>query len=133
MIDLDHFKQVNDTYGHHAGDIVLNCFAKFLQKFIRTYDILGRIGGEEFLIVLPDTGFRNARHFSERLREHIEKNLAIPYESITISITVSLGISCMSEDDESLDDIMKRADQGLYKAKNEGRNRVGWVDSSLHS
>jgi diguanylate cyclase (GGDEF)-like protein len=133
MIDLDHFKQVNDTYGHHAGDIVLNGFAKFLQKFIRAYDILGRIGGEEFLIVLPDTSFGNARQFSERLREHIEKNLAIQYESITIRITVSLGISCMSEDDDSLDDIMKRADQGLYKAKNEGRNRVGWVESSFHS
>jgi diguanylate cyclase (GGDEF)-like protein len=133
MIDLDHFKQVNDTYGHHAGDLVLNGFAAFLQKFIRAYDILGRIGGEEFLIVLPDTGFGNARHFSERLREHVQKNLAIPYESIIIRITISLGISCMSEGDESLDDIMKRADQGLYKAKNEGRNRVGWLESSSHS
>lgn len=124
MLDIDKFKDVNDTYGHLTGDEVLKEISTRLNKSVRIYDIPGRYGGEEFLVVLPDTNFEDTKSFAERIRTHIkEKPIA------NIKLTISLGITSMKADDESVDDIIKRADEGLYKAKNSGRDRTEWTDT----
>ena len=123
MIDIDHFKNVNDQYGHLTGDEILKKVSVLLGNAIRIYDILGRFGGEEFLIVLPDTDFENIRSLAERIRLNIREN-AIE----NINLTISLGISSLRVEDESIDAMVKRADEGLYKAKYKGRDRVEWID-----
>jgi diguanylate cyclase (GGDEF)-like protein len=128
LIDIDHFKSINDNYGHLFGDEALRSISSLIQKSIRSYDILGRIGGEEFLVILPDTNFEETRNFAERIRTDIKDNFELKTESSgAIKITVSLGISEMQYSDPSIDDIIQRADRGLYKAKNSGRDRVGWI------
>ncbi|MCL4457847.1 MAG: diguanylate cyclase [Nitrospirae bacterium] len=122
ILDIDHFKSINDSYGHLVGDKVLRDIANHIARSIRTYDILGRYGGEEFLIILPETDFEEAKNLAERIR------IAIKEKPIwNIEVTVSLGIASKSDKDESEDDIIKRADDGLYKAKNSGRDRVEYV------
>ena len=128
MIDIDHFKNINDNYGHLIGDKVLKDFSLFLSKFIRAYDILGRYGGEEFLIVLPDTDLESTKHFAERLRREVREMLVIKADSYQINLTISLGVASLSKHDNILDDVLKRADDGLYKAKNTGRDRVAWIE-----
>jgi diguanylate cyclase (GGDEF)-like protein len=128
MIDIDHFKNINDNYGHLIGDKVLKDFSLFLSKFIRAYDILGRYGGEEFLIVLPDTDLESTKHFAERLRREVREMLVIKVDSYQINLTISLGVASLSKHDNILDDVLKRADDGLYKAKNTGRDRVAWIE-----
>lgn len=126
MLDIDHFKHVNDTKGHPAGDEVLREVVCRLRKSVRPYDVVGRYGGEEFLILLPDTLFEEAMVVAERIRIDIRSEpFAICGEDLCIS--VSLGISCFHERDSSLNDLLKRADEGLYKAKHAGRDRVEWV------
>lgn len=122
IFDIDHFKSINDKYGHLVGDEVLREIANNTAKSIRIYDILGRYGGEEFLIVLPETDFENAKNLAERIR------IAIKEKSIwNIKVTVSLGVASMQDKNESIDDMIKRADESLYKAKNSGRDRVGGI------
>lgn len=123
IVDIDHFKKVNDTYGHSAGDAVIIDVTKVIQKALRKVDILGRYGGEEFIIFLPETNYQNAIHVGERIRKTIEKTQTI-YENKKIMCTISLGISNFHPNDKTFDDVFKRADTALYQAKNEGRNRV---------
>ena len=117
FLDLDDFKLVNDSYGHLVGDEVLKEVAHRLKNVVRIYDIVGRYGGEEFLIILPDTDLENAKTLTERARK------AIKEPSISdIRVTISLGITCMKENDQSIKDLIERADEGLYRAKNSGKD-----------
>ena len=128
MIDLDHFKEINDTYGHLAGDKILKEASLLLTTSIRAYDIAGRYGGEEFLIVLPDTNFDNTLTLAERTRENIRENLYKRAEPLLPKpVTVSIGITSLAVGDTSIDDMLLRADDGLYKAKNDRRDRVAWI------
>jgi len=122
MFDLDHFKDVNDTFGHEAGDAVLGAFAKRLKKEYRMVDIVGRFGGEEFLAILSDTDTRGGVVFAEKVRQHVEKARFI-YRGKRIEVTVSAGVS-ERKSNTSLKATVNSADEYLYKAKQEGRNRV---------
>ncbi len=122
FFDLDFFKKVNDTYGHQAGDAVLKEFAKTVNGELRSTDIFGRYGGEEFIVALPETDLKSAKLLAERIRKKVEmKNIA--YEDDNISVTVSAGVSELLEDTR-LEAIINRADKALYKAKQSGRNKV---------
>lgn len=125
MVDLDHFKAVNDTYGHNAGDLVLQDVARYLLKNVRQYDQICRYGGEEFLILLPGTEPQRAKHVLDRLRRGLKRRrIAIGNgTSKTISISASFGIAALEADQPVLDSI-DRADQAMYSAKKAGRNRV---------
>jgi diguanylate cyclase (GGDEF)-like protein len=122
MFDLDHFKAINDTYGHDAGDIVLSAFAKILKKEAREVDIVGRFGGEEFMVILTQTSTDGAKIFANKVRQSVEKTKFI-YKDIRIDVTVSAGISQRSNN-FNLDSLIKSADNALYEAKKSGRNRV---------
>lgn len=122
MIDIDYFKNINDTYGHQAGDIVLRRLSDTMKNNLRLSDILGRIGGEEFAILLPDTEIREGMAIAERLRKKIE-NLGIPYNGSVLHITISIGASPSFNDDTGIDSILQRSDSALYKAKGMGRNQ----------
>jgi diguanylate cyclase (GGDEF)-like protein len=136
MLDLDHFKRVNDSKGHLAGDIVLKGVAQRLRDSVRPYDIIGRFGGEEFVVLLPDTNLEQSLVVAERIREAVSRE-AFALEGDQLLLTVSLGVSCSNENDTGLNDLLKRADDALYKSKATGRNRVSWVylpfDSEIHS
>ncbi len=119
MIDIDHFKVINDSYGHLAGDQVLKILSARMRGIVRAYDILGRYGGEEFLIIMPDTGLEDARGLAERIRTSVREE-----STGNVAVTLSLGVVCVQESDRSVDDIIRRADENLYKAKKSGRDRV---------
>ncbi|SJZ33839.1 PAS domain S-box-containing protein/diguanylate cyclase (GGDEF) domain-containing protein [Trichlorobacter thiogenes] len=122
LLDIDHFKKINDTHGHLCGDYALRKISELLQELVRTSDILGRYGGEEFLCILPETSHEQAVVLAERCREQIAtKPLAC--EDHQARITISIGVTGQHRDD-TLDSIKKRADDALYQAKREGRNRV---------
>jgi len=123
MIDIDHFKQVNDLYGHAAGDHVLQIFVEAIEEEIRSTDILGRVGGEEFTLLLPDTPIRAASYLAERVRERISKYPYIAGKKL-IEVTASLGVTVLTDTDGHFKEMLHRADQALYKAKHAGRNRV---------
>ncbi len=124
MFDLDHFKRVNDCYGHDGGDIVLKEISIFLSNEIRCTDLFCRYGGEEFLILLPHTNLSQAMILTKRLQEGLE-NLQIEIlEGEYCSITASFGISCIKQQDEGLRELIKRADNALYESKKRGRNRI---------
>jgi len=124
MMDIDFFKSINDTYGHSVGDKVLQHFSNICIKMIRDIDITARIGGEEFVIMLPETNSDNAYIFAERFREKIS-NSTIEIKNQKINYTVSIGIAKLRKDiDENADTILCRADKALYKAKESGRNRT---------
>jgi two-component system cell cycle response regulator len=128
MLDIDHFKHVNDTWGHQAGDQVLREVALRLRRCVRPYDIIGRYGGEEFMVLMPDTTFDQGLVVAERIRTDIRsESICIGADEIRVS--VSLGVSCSHENDRDLCDLIKKADQGLYKAKDGGRDRVEWICS----
>ena len=121
LLDLDHFKKINDTYGHLIGDEILKNIAKILKESIRNVDHLGRFGGEEFVIILPNTSLENAVIVAERIRGVIA-NFKHNIEDHIIQITVSIGIASYSRQDNDINQIIERADQALYKAKSSGRN-----------
>ncbi len=124
MIDVDHFKRVNDTHGHAVGDEVLKAFTRILEGNLRSVDLLGRLGGEEFAVVLPEADENAALQTAERLRAAVE-SLQFPFEDGTVlRITTSVGISILAVSGESLDSLLARADSALYAAKGQGRNRV---------
>jgi diguanylate cyclase (GGDEF)-like protein len=127
MLDLDFFKKVNDTYGHAAGDMVLKTAAEVIQKSIRTYDLLGRYGGEEFVILFTNLVASELHFPSERIRENMEHNVT-NYEGQEIKITCSIGMARFLEDD-TLEATLKKADAALYAAKRAGRNQVQIYDS----
>ena len=117
MLDLDHFKAVNDTYGHEVGDRVLKKFAEICRKSLRSIDLMGRIGGEEFAIVFPETSINRALEVVERLREAVATT-EIPLDNgLPIQITVSLGLASFDKSDVNIDVLLNRADQALYEAK----------------
>lgn len=124
MIDVDHFKTVNDKYGHVRGDQVLKTIASVIQSVCRSSDITFRYGGEEFVVILGKTNTRGARIIAERIRDHIA-NCALEHNGEVIHSTVSIGIATHIRDQKDLvKDLFERADKALYKAKHEGRNRV---------
>ena len=132
LLDLDHFKKVNDTYGHQAGDLLLKRFAKTLQRILNKSDIFARIGGEEFAVLLSQTNSDEAYILAEKIRQEIEKD-CIDYEGQVICVTTSIGISENFENDTEFENIFSRADMALYKAKNEGRNRTCYADETTSS
>ena len=123
MLDLDHFKLVNDTYGHGVGDAVLRHFAELAGNEMRKVDTLGRLGGEEFAILLPDTDLPGAQFVAERLRQRLEAS-AFFSKGQPVPLTVSVGIGLVDPADHSLEAVLARCDQALYVAKRKGRNRV---------
>ncbi|HET6370514.1 MAG TPA: diguanylate cyclase, partial [Nitrospiria bacterium] len=123
MIDIDHFKKVNDTYGHPAGDAVLRTIAKTLIRLVRKTDLVARYGGEEFAILLLKATSEQAERLAERIRKTIEER-PIPWEGITIPVTVSIGAASYPNDADNRESLILRADRALYASKNGGRNRV---------
>jgi len=124
IYDLDHFKKVNDTYGHPAGDYVLQKVAEVTRSLVRREDIFARYGGEEFVILMRDTTEENATALADRLRETIE-NFPYVFENKNISVTVSMGVACLENNNfEKVGDFIQLADRCLYHSKSQGRNRV---------
>lgn len=124
LLDLDRFKSINDRYGHPAGDAVLVEFAKRLKAGLRCGDLLGRVGGEEFLVAMPDTGAARAQAIAERVRQSVEApDFPIEGSGARLRVTVSIGITPYRPG-ETLDEVLRRSDQALYRSKHAGRNRV---------
>jgi diguanylate cyclase (GGDEF)-like protein len=123
LADLDNFKQVNDEFGHHGGDVVLRAFADLIRSHVRDVDVSGRIGGEEFAILLPETDGAGASRVAERMRRSLNE-VAIPLsDGASIHVASSFGVAAL-EPDQSGDDLLRAADAALYRAKDEGKNRV---------
>lgn len=124
VVDLDAFKSINDRYGHDIGDIVLRQAAQALKRGLRTPDVVARLGGDEFLVICPDTTLTAALACAERVRHSVE-SMVIPTDDLKLESTVSIGVAVRDEKMENPDDLVKCADQGLYLAKEKGRNSVG--------
>ena len=122
--DLDDFKLVNDTHGHQAGDQALQKLAALLKTQVRDADYIGRYGGEEFGIILTDTSEQDGRETAERIRQVVEAEQFVVNEDIDIRITMSIGLACYPDDAANADALIARADEALYRAKEEGRNQV---------
>jgi diguanylate cyclase (GGDEF)-like protein len=123
MIDIDHFKQVNDLYGHQAGDDALVRLAKVLSNNIRITDTAVRFGGEEFILLMSGTEISGGHDMAERVRDEVAK-IVVQSPQGPFGFTVSIGVACFAPDDSSWQDTLRRSDEGLYRAKAEGRNRV---------
>lgn len=123
MIDIDHFKRINDTHGHFAGDTVLREAARVIRENLRAVDVAGRIGGEEFSVVFPETSLEDALQICERIRGSLEA-LRCDVECTSLHITCSIGVTASSGEQEDFDSLLRAADRALYQAKNNGRNRV---------
>jgi diguanylate cyclase (GGDEF)-like protein len=121
---VDFFKQFNDTYGHKAGDIVLVELANLLANTIRKGDVVCRYGGEEFLIILPGSSASTTIERAETVRSRVERELKIIYNDEWLPITISLGAAAFPDNGRTPDEVLKAADVALYKAKDDGRNRV---------
>lgn len=121
LLDIDHFKRVNDTYGHPAGDLVIQNIAQGIRDSLRQDDITGRLGGEEFAVLLPKATLQQAQQLAERIREHVAATPTIT-QTETIYVTISIGVALLYGQDEN--SVQSQADQALYQAKNSGRNRV---------
>ena len=131
IIDLDHFKLINDRYGHPAGDAVLKLFADVVNSVARRSDIIGRLGGEEFAVVLPSTTSSEAVEFSERLHQAIGKAV-LKFNGNAIRYTASIGLAEFDTDSEDgIDDLLARADLALYQAKQNGRNQTAIFNPQL--
>ncbi len=125
VLDIDFFKAINDTHGHAAGDDVLKEFSRRLKKAVRGIDLACRYGGEEFVVVMPDTDIGVATMVAERLRRRIASEpFPINQNSRTVQATISIGIAAMQSCEDEAAEIVRRADQALYRAKRDGRNRV---------
>lgn len=124
MMDLDHFKNVNDSHGHDAGDSVLRLFGSICMQNLREEDLLGRIGGEEFAILLPLTDVNGAIHIAERIRQEVASSNFKVAEGKHLNVTVSIGVATLDDNIITIGNLLKRADQALYRSKNGGRNMV---------
>jgi len=128
LVDIDHFKKINDTYGHQIGDLVLKKFGGLLMESIRKSDVAARYGGEEILIITPNTTASSAGILAERLRQQVENHELVAVEesklSIPICITVSIGVAGLSQETANSRQLFNDADKALYRAKEEGRNRI---------
>jgi diguanylate cyclase (GGDEF)-like protein len=123
ILDIDYFKRINDNYGHHIGDLVIKSVAENMRQHTRSIDHIGRIGGEEFAVLMPDTILEDAYQIADRLRDFVSK-FEMTFDQLTIGITVSIGITDLRAENEDIQSVMQRADAALYNAKREGRNRV---------
>jgi diguanylate cyclase (GGDEF)-like protein len=123
MLDLDNFKTINDCHGHSAGDHVLRSTCKSWQRQLRGRDLIGRLGGEEFCVLLPETRGRDALVVAERLRKTTERQ-KLSYDGKAITVSVSVGAAVYENIADTITSVIKRADQSLYKAKSSGRNRI---------
>lgn len=124
MLDIDHFKRVNDSHGHAAGDDAIRATVRACRESLRSSDLIGRLGGEEFAIVMPETPPINAYGVAQRVRERIAATAVRLEAGGELRVTVSLGLSWLNATDRSFDPLLARADAALYRAKNTGRNRV---------
>lgn len=124
IMDIDKFKLVNDTWGHPAGDVVIAGLADLTMELIRDSDLFGRLGGEEFALLMPETSADQATAMADRLRSHFETKAFDIKKAGSISCTVSIGVAHARSEDDTIDQMMERADQALYRAKTGGRNRV---------
>jgi two-component system, cell cycle response regulator len=125
LFDIDHFKQVNDTYGHAAGDDVLRELASRTMNSVRSVDLVARLGGEEFVVVMPDTDSTIATAVAERLRLAVAREpFIIRVGGVKVAVTVSIGVSAAAEGGDCRAQLLKRADDALYEAKTAGRNRI---------
>lgn len=123
MLDIDYFKSINDTHGHQTGDVVLKALSALSQGALRETDIFGRLGGEEFAAILPETDLDGAAQVADRLREDLSK-LTVRERETEVNFTVSIGVATAEKQDRLITDILNRADEALYKAKRGGRNKV---------
>lgn len=123
LFDIDHFKKLNDTYGHQAGDEVIRQVARITREMVRDTDYAGRYGGEEFVVLLADTPLQGASQFAERLRMAIEQ-LQISHEQLSLQCSVSVGVACIRTDMANHQALIEAADKALYQAKSAGRNQV---------
>ena len=123
LFDVDNFKLINDSFGHLAGDLVLQEMCMACQSVVRPYDVFARFGGEEFIVLLPDCDKPRALAFAERIRQLID-NQGMWFKGVNMQITVSMGVAVLDGRGEKLDDLISRADSALYKAKNFGKNRL---------
>jgi diguanylate cyclase (GGDEF)-like protein len=124
MLDVDEFKQINDTRGHRAGDLTLRHLSRMLNETLRNIDLCGRLGGEEFAVLLPETDAPAAMETAERLRAAIANAAVVPEDGPPIRYTVSIGVTAVGPEDSNIDTLLAQADYGLYAAKRSGRNRV---------
>lgn len=124
MIDADHFKKINDKHGHEAGDLVLRELGASFKRLTRAEDIACRYGGEEFVLILPDANLEDVKNKAEALRTYVRDNLRIKFDGTLMGITVSIGVSAYPDQGDTVGDVLKTADIALYKAKEEGRDRV---------
>nr|WP_283645446.1 diguanylate cyclase [Alteromonas macleodii] len=131
MLDIDHFKRINDTYGHQAGDKVIKMLAALIKRCVRETDLAGRYGGEEFAIILNDSSVEDAKIVAERIRQ-LAQRLVVEHEGESISFTVSLGLAQFSPDFKGAMAWLECADQALYEAKGNGRNQYRIYDTSQH-
>lgn len=132
MLDLDHFKSINDGYGHLAGDEALRQLVAACREAIREEDLIGRLGGEEFALALPGASLADAGHIAERVRETIASTI-IAHDADRFSITSSFGVAVWLDEDRSVEDLLGRADRRLYAAKRTGRNRVVVSEGTVNS
>jgi diguanylate cyclase (GGDEF)-like protein len=130
LCDLDKFKSVNDVFGHAAGDKVLQSFAETIKSFVRKEDILARIGGEEFVILLPETDGKSAQIVADKICELTSSQQIEVNDDTKLTVTTSIGVTEISSDDMTIDDALVRADMALYKAKENGRNRFEYATPS---
>ena len=124
ICDIDYFKEINDSYGHDTGDRVLQIVSNLLKESLRSIDVIGRYGGDEFLVILPETSMNGAKEIAERIRSTIDDFRWEREGKEAIRTTLSLGVAEFDIDKETIDDLIKRADNALYMAKGGGRNRV---------
>ncbi|MDE1146144.1 MAG: GGDEF domain-containing protein [Azospirillaceae bacterium] len=127
MLDIDHFKQVNDTWGHQAGDRAICGVVDLCRAAMRDADVIGRFGGEEFVILLPETELDEAAGVADRLRRAIEDTPIAVADGVSVRMTCSLGVTTLLAGDRTVDAFLGRADKALYQAKNAGRNRVAML------
>ncbi len=120
MIDIDDFKNINDMYGHDVGDKIIKLLINKIRESLRQSDILARFGGDEFVILFPNTSIKNAEIVMQKVREIVEERSALE----GISFTISVGVSDLTDSDKEIDTFLKRADEALYISKNSGKNRV---------
>jgi diguanylate cyclase (GGDEF)-like protein len=128
MLDVDHFKAVNDNHGHDAGDLVLKTLAQFLAGNLRGEDVACRHGGEEFLLIMPGLSLKDSVLKAEHIRSEIESTLRVQYLDRLLRITVSIGVASFPKHGDHLEQLITKVDSALYAAKNRGRNKVVMVE-----